>query len=105
MRGGASFPWDQALSEFGEAAVGHHRQSSVDQLQDRDIRLTERNTRFVRDSRVKVLPLTLMSPVSFSLYWTPVTQLSSSCRLITVPSMNVTLGGAGQRLATYKMQL
>lgn len=38
--------------------------------------------------------LTLMSPVSLSLYWSPVTQPSSSSKVFTVPSMNVTLGGA-----------
>lgn len=48
----------------------------------------------VSDVSVKVPALTFMSPVSLSLYWTPVTQPSSSCRLLTVPSMNVTLQGA-----------
>lgn len=45
--------------------------------------------------QLQSLPLlTLMSPVSLSLYWTPVTQPSSSSKLVTEPSTIVTLGGA-----------
>lgn len=32
MRGGSGFPGDQTLPEFGEAAVGHHRQGRADFL-------------------------------------------------------------------------
>lgn len=33
VRGGVSFPRDQTLPEFGEAAVGHHSQRCMDFLQ------------------------------------------------------------------------
>lgn len=39
--------------------------------------------------------LTFTSPDSLSLYWSPVTQPSSSSKLVTVPSKIVTLGGGG----------
>lgn len=41
-----------------------------------------------------------MSPVSLSLYWTPVTQPFSSSKLVTVPSSNLTLGGDITQLET-----
>lgn len=39
--------------------------------------------------------LTFTSPDSFSLYWSPVTQPSSSSKLVTVPSKTVTLEEEG----------
>ncbi len=35
VRGDVCFPRDQALSEFGEAAIGHHSQRCMDFLQDK----------------------------------------------------------------------
>lgn len=105
VRGGVSFPSDETLSEFGETAVGHHGQPRVDFLQDTGSShsLTLRRTREVWGGITEwkytsSLSLTLRSPVSLSLYWSPVTQPSSSCKLVTVPSTNVTLGGAVRQL-------
>lgn len=102
VRGGVSFPRDQTLSEFGETAVGHNGQRCMDFLQDTHITHTLNTCIFPRGEgagkwsiQLQSLPLlTLMSPVSLSLYWTPVTQPSSSSKLVTEPSTIVTLGGA-----------
>lgn len=53
-------------------------------------------TQFIRKST-----LTFVFSVSLSLYWTPVTQPSSSSKLVTVPSMKVTLEGRIEQIKAF----
>lgn len=78
----------QIVPEFGETAVGNNRQRCADFLQHTHSRALWRAGGTV--SQVFTL-LTLTSPDSLSLYWSPVTQPSSSTKLVTVPSKIVTL--------------
>lgn len=111
--GDASLSRHQTLSEFGETAISHNSQRCMDFLADTcwecyhtPSRLSLRWVGWGPGYRSTEFPhLTLMSPVSLSLYWSPVTQPSSSCKLVTVPSMNVTLGGAINPLETSPPQV